>query len=122
MPESVNGYDLLAYGPSNTQKNQNQQYNFATLQNNGDYRKNMNSNLNISGSLDYDFGWSKILKGLKLRFSYSKSINTDKGNEYGSNFTLYQMLTRYGSGNHLYTLPAAIMQISITWQRLTSMV
>ena len=103
MPESVNGYDLLAYGPSNTQKNQNQQYNFATLQNNGDYRKNMNSNLNISGSLDYDFGWSKILKGLKLRFSYSKSINTDKGNEYGSNFTLYQMLTRYGSGNHLYT-------------------
>ena len=26
MPESVNGYDLLAYGPSNTQKNQNQQY------------------------------------------------------------------------------------------------
>ena len=30
--------------------------NFATLQNNGDYRKNMNSNLNISGSLDYDFG------------------------------------------------------------------
>lgn len=103
MPESVNGYDILAYGPSNTQKNQNQQYNFATLQNNGDYRKNMNSNLNISGSLNYDFGWSKILKGLKLRFSYSKSINTDKGNEYGSNFTLYQMLTRYGSGNHLYT-------------------
>ena len=103
MPESVNGYDILAYGPSNTQKNQNQQYNFATLQNNGDYRKNMNSNLNVSGSIDYDFGWSKILKGLKLRFSYSKSINTDKGNEYGSNFTLYQMLTRYGSGNHLYT-------------------
>ena len=94
MPESVNGYDIFAYGPSNTQKNQNQQYNFATLQNNGDYRKNMNSNLNVSGSLDYDFGWSKILKGLKLRFTYSKSINTDKGNEYGSHFTLYQMLTR----------------------------
>lgn len=103
MPESVNGHDIFAYGPSNTQKNQNQGYNFATLQNNGDYRKNMNSNLNISASLNYDFGWSKILKGLKLRFSYSKSINTDKGNEYGSGFTLYQMLTRYGSGNHLYT-------------------
>ena len=103
MPESVGGHDILAYGPSNTQKNQNQQYNFATLQNNGDYRKNMTSNLNIGASIDYDFGWSKILKGLKLRFSYSKSINTDKGNEYGSSFTLYQMLTRYGSGNHLYT-------------------
>ena len=103
MPESVGGYDIVAYGPSNTQKNQNQGYNFSTLQNNGDYRKNMTSNLNISASVDYDFGWSQILKGLKLRFSYSKSINTDKGNEYGSGFTLYQMLTRYGSGKHLYT-------------------
>lgn len=104
IPESVNGHDLLAYGVSNTSNNdQNTGYNFATLQNNGDYRKNMNSNLNISASLNYDFGWSRILKGLKLRFSYSKSINTDKGNEYGSGFTLYQMLTRYGSGNHLYT-------------------
>ena len=60
MPESVNGYDILAYGPSNTQKDQSQGYNFATLQNNGDYQKNMNSNLNISGSLNYDFGWSNF--------------------------------------------------------------
>lgn len=103
MPESVNGYDILAYGPSNTQKDQSQGYNFATLQNNGDYQKNMNSNLNISGSLNYDFGWSNLLKGLKLRFTYSKSINTDKSNQYGSMFTLYKMDKRYGSGNHLYT-------------------
>ena len=103
MPESVNGYDILAYGPSNTQKDQSQGYNFSTLQNNGDYQKNMNSNLNISGSLNYDFGWSNLLKGLKLRFTYSKSINTDKSNQYGSMFTLYKMDKRYGSGNHLYT-------------------
>ena len=103
MPESVNGYDILAYGPSNTQKDQSQGYNFATSQNNGDYQKNMNSNLNISGSLNYDFGWSNLLKGLKLRFTYSKSINTDKSNQYGSMFTLYKMDKRYGSGNHLYT-------------------
>lgn len=103
MPESVNGYDILAYGPSNTQKDQSQGYNFATSQNNGDYQKNMNSNLNISGSVNYDFGWSNILKGLKLRFTYSKSINTDKSNQYGSMFTLYKMDKRYGSGNHLYT-------------------
>ena len=63
----------------------------------------MNSNVDINGSLDYDFGWSKILKGLKLKFTYSKSINTDKTNEYGSSFTLYKMLTCFGSGNHLYT-------------------
>lgn len=103
MPESINGYDMVAYGISNTSKNQNQSYNFATLQNNGDYSKNMTSNMNIQGHINYDFGWSKILKGLSLRFTYSKSINTDKGNQYGTKYTVYQMVNRYGSGNHLYT-------------------
>ena len=63
----------------------------------------MTNNSSINASLSYDFGWSKILKGLKLKFSYSKSINNDKTNQYGSNFTLYQMVRRYGSGKHLYT-------------------
>lgn len=103
MPESINGYDMVAYGVSNTSKNQNQNYNFATLQNNGDYSKSMTSNMNIQGHINYDFGWSKILKGLSLRFTYSKSINTDKGNQYGTKYTVYQMVNRYGSGNHLYT-------------------
>lgn len=103
IPEYVGGYAIPAYGVSNQSKNQNQGYNFDVLQNNGDYKRNMNSNMNIMGSVNYDFGWSKVLKGLKLSFSYSKSINTDKGNEYGSRYTLYQMVRRYGSGNHLYT-------------------
>lgn len=103
IPEAVGEYDIAAYGISNAEKNQDQNYNFAVLQNNGDYKKNMTSNININGSVDFDFGWSKIFKGLKLRLSYSKSINTDKGNEYGSAFTLYKMNNRYGSGNHLYT-------------------
>jgi len=103
MPESVGDYPIVAYGVSNTQKNQNQQYAFDVLQNNGDFSKNMNSNLTINGSVNYDFGWSKILKGLKLNFTYSKSINDDKTNEYGSSFTLYSMTKRFGSGNHLYT-------------------
>ena len=102
MPETVGGHDVAAFGVSNGAKNQNQYYNFGLLQNNGDYSRNMTSNMNISGSLSYDFGWSKILKGLKLRFSYSKSINNDKTNQYGSAFTIYKMNTRYGSGNHLY--------------------
>jgi TonB-linked SusC/RagA family outer membrane protein len=103
IPEYVGDYAIPAYGVSNGQVNQNQGYNFSVLQNNGDYKRNMTSNLNVNGSIDYDFGWSKILKGLKLHFTYSKSINTDKGNEYGSQYTLYKMLNRYGSGNHLYT-------------------
>lgn len=103
MPESVGGYDIAAYGPSNSEKNQNQNYNFSVLQNNGDYSKSMTSNMNIGANIEYDFGWSKILKGLNLRFSYSKSINTDKTNQYGTAFTLYKMNRRFGSGNHLYT-------------------
>jgi len=103
IPEEVDGYYIPAYGPSNGARVQNQNYSFIVLQNNGDYTRTMTSNQNINASLSYDFGWSKILKGLKLRFSYSKSISTDKNNQYGSSYTLYQMTRRYGSGSHLYT-------------------
>ena len=103
IPEEVDGNYIPAYGPSNSARVQNQNYSFAVLQNNGDYTRTMTSNTSINASLKYDFGWSKILKGLKLSFSYSKSISTDKNNQYGSSFTLYQMTRRYGSGSHLYT-------------------
>ena len=103
IPEEVDGNYIPAYGVSGGQKNQNQLYNFDVLQNNGDYSRNMTNNSSINASISYDFGWSKILKGLKLKFSYSKSINNDKTNQYGSSFTLYSMNRRYGSGEHLYT-------------------
>lgn len=103
IPEEVNGYALASYGPSNLEKDQDQNYSFYTLQNSGDYSKSMTSNLNINGSLEYDFGWSNILKGLNLRLSYSKSISTDKGNQYGSSYNIYKMAIRSGSGQHLYT-------------------
>ena len=103
IPEEVDGNYIPAYGPSNGARVQNQDYSFAVLQNNGDYTRTMTSNTNINASLSYDFGWSKILNGLKLRFSYSKSISTDKNNQFGSSYTLYQMTRRYGSGSHLYT-------------------
>ena len=107
IPEEVGGYYIPTYGPSNTSKSQNQNYSFAVLQDNGDYTKDRTSNMNINGSLSYDFGWNKYLKGLKLRFSYSKSINNDKTNQYGSSYRLYQMTNRYGEQNHLYTPTAA---------------
>ncbi|MBQ2128563.1 MAG: SusC/RagA family TonB-linked outer membrane protein, partial [Prevotella sp.] len=103
FPEYVGGYAIPAYGVSGGRRNQNQDYHYDLLQNNGDYSRSMTSNINIGASIKYDFGWSKILKGLKLSFSYSKSINNDKTNQYGSRYTLYQMQTRYGSGKHLYT-------------------
>ena len=103
IPETVNGLPITAYGVSNAQVDQDQNYSYSVLQNNGDYSRTMNSNMNINASINYDFGWSKILKGLTLRFSYSKSINTDKTNQYGSEYTLYSMQNRTGSGSHLYT-------------------
>ena len=103
IPEQVGDYYIPAYGVSNGARVQNQNYSFIVLQNNGDENNTMTSNTSINGSLSYDFGWSKILKGLKLRFNYSKSINTSKNNQYGSSYTLYQMTRRYGSGSHLYT-------------------
>ena len=103
IPEYVNGLPVIAMGPANGNPSNDQLYHFATLQENGDYSETKNQNTTINGSLSYDFGWSKILKGLNLRFSYSKTINTDKGNEYATDFTVYQMLERSGSGNHLYT-------------------
>ena len=103
IPEYVGDNAIPTYGISNQAKVQNQNYSFAVLQNNGDFSKNMNSNTNINANVNYDFGWSKIFQGLKLKFSYSKSISTDKTNEYGSSYNLYKMDRRYGSGEHLYT-------------------
>lgn len=103
IPEFVNGHAVAAYGPSNQQVSNIQNYNFSVLQNNGDYKRNMNSNMNVNGSLEYDFGWSKLLKGLKLRFTYSKSINSDKTNDYGTSYQIYYLEDRAGSGKHLYT-------------------
>ena len=53
--------------------------------------------MNINAGLEYDFGWNKWLKGLKLKFSYSKSINSTKNNQYGSSYELYYMSKRAGS-------------------------
>lgn len=104
IPEYLNGYPMAAYGLTNGEIAANQNYNYEYLQNSSDYMRSMNSNLYISGALDYDFGWSKILKGLKLRLSYSKAIKTDKNNEFGTQFAVYRLNQRSGSGEHLYTL------------------
>ena len=107
IPEYVNidgtDYPIAAYGISNAMVNKSQLYHYTLMQNNGDYSNTMSSNMTVNGSVSYDFGWSKILKGLSVTLSYSKSISTTKNNEYGSDFTLYSFTDRSGSGHHLYT-------------------
>ena len=103
LPEYIDGRPLRAYGISNNEANAAQEYVYDLMQNQGDFSESKTSNMNINGSLEYDFDWSKIFKGLKLKFSYSKNISNAKNNQYGSLFTLYKMINRTGSGSHLYT-------------------
>lgn len=106
IPEEVNGYPIVAFGPSNgaTGDKSEELYSYSVLNNGGDYSRSMTSNLNISGNVDIDFGEIyKPLKGLTARVAYSKSINTEKGNEFGSSYALYKMVLRGGSGEHMYT-------------------
>lgn len=116
IPEEVEGKPMAAYGVSNNQANANQTYSYSVLNNSADYSRTMNSNLNISGNVDIDFGemWQP-LKGLTGRVSYSKSITTDKGNERGSAYELYKMVVRGGSGEHLYMSTGSDVQ---PWEQL----
>ena len=104
IPEYIDGKAMAMYGVSNAKQNNVQEYHFDALQNNGDYQRTMSSNMNIGLNAEYDFGtlWAP-LQGLTARVNYSKSISTEKTNQEGSYYNLYQMTTRFGSGEHLYT-------------------
>lgn len=111
IPEYVtdpngNRLPIAAYGVTNGRIEQSQEYNYIEVENLGNFLKNMPQNMVVNGALEYDFGWSNILKGLTLKTTYSKSIGTTKDNEYGSSYNLYRFpdgsIGRGGSGNHLY--------------------
>lgn len=105
IPEYVNGLPIAAYGITNGQIEQTQSYHYDMVENHiGNYTENKPQNMSINTSLEYDFGWNKILKGLKLKFTYSKSVSTAKDNQFGSDYTLYKFADggRGGSGSHLY--------------------
>ena len=108
IPETLAGHPMAKYGVSGDELAANQDYNYEYLQNSSDYTRNMNSNLYISGAVDLDFGFVEVLKGLKARVSYSKAISQNKTNEFGTQFAVYKLNERTGSGEHLYTaLPGA---------------
>lgn len=104
IPEFVNEMPIAAYGITNGQIEQSQNYNYIVVENIGNFTKNMPQNMTINSALEYDFGWSNILKGLKMKVTYSKSIGTTKDNQFGSDYTLYKFADggRGGSGSHLY--------------------
>ncbi|MFT3752200.1 MAG: SusC/RagA family TonB-linked outer membrane protein [Paludibacter sp.] len=103
MPDYVNGLALASYGVSNSQYEVAQLYNYSTIQNLGNFSKNVSQNMTLNSSVEYDFGGIRFLKGLKAKLTYSKSISTNKNNTYGTNYNLYKVNLRAGSGNHLYS-------------------
>jgi len=103
IPDYINGLPMASYGVTNTLVDDVQYYNYKAIQNLNNYSKSMPQNMNISSTLEYDFGWSQLLKGLKLKMTYAKNISTTKNNSLATYVSVYQMLTRGGTGNHLYT-------------------
>ena len=103
VPDQVNGYYIFHSGMENiTNPSDQQKYNFAAVQNASDNVENKNQNFSLNGSLEYDFGWSKYLRGLKVKASYSKNISTGKTNTIGTKIDVYRLISRGGSGGHLY--------------------
>ncbi|MDR2840096.1 MAG: TonB-dependent receptor [Paludibacter sp.] len=104
IPEYINGLPISANNISNSGGN-DQAYHFDLLQNMNNYNRTKPQNMSINTALEYDFGWISFLKGLKMRMTYSKSIGTSEGNQYATNYDIYEFKTRGGSGYHLYTTP-----------------
>ena len=103
VPDQVNGYYIFHSGMENiTNPSDQQKSNFAAVQNASDNVEKQNQNFSLNGSLEYDFGWSKYLRGLKVKASYSKNISTGKTNTIGTKIDVYRLISRGGSGGHLY--------------------
>lgn len=104
VPDYVNGYPVVYSGMENSiPTSATQLYNFAAVQRSSDNVENKSNNMNINGSLEFDFSWIKPLKGLTAKVSYSKTITNTKTNTVSTVMDVYRLLNRGGSGNHLYT-------------------
>lgn len=104
VPDYVNGYPIVYSGMENTvPTSATQLYNFNAAQNSVNNTESKSNNMSINGSLEFDFGWIKPLKGLSAKISYSKSISNSKSNTVKTAYDVYRLKERGGSGGHLYT-------------------
>jgi TonB-linked SusC/RagA family outer membrane protein len=104
VPSYMNGYPLVYTGMQNTTPTTDARfYNFDAVQNCDDNVQNTTNNMNINGSLSFDFGFIKPLKGLTAKVSYTKSINNSKTNTQKTYMNIYGLANRGGSQGHLYT-------------------
>ncbi len=103
VPDYMGGYPIVYSGMDNTTPTSaTQLYNFRAVQNSSDNVETKSHNLNINGSMEFDLGWIKPLKGLSAKVSYSRNISSAKTNTASTSLDVYRLLNRGGSGNHLY--------------------
>ncbi len=105
VPMTIDGLPIVYSGMANEANSSygDAMYNFYAIQNASDYNESSGNGFNLDGSLEYDFGWSPILKGLKLKVSYSKHVSNSKSNRVATSIPVYRMINRGGSAGHLYT-------------------
>ena len=103
VPDYMGGYPIAYSGMENTTPTSaTRLYNFRAVQNSSDNAQTKSHNLSINGSLEFDLGWIKPLKGLSAKVSYSKNISSAKTNTTSTSLDIYRLINRAGSGNHLY--------------------
>lgn len=104
VPETINGFPIVHQGMDvDNDVSGDQLFNYYAIQNSPDYNQNSSNDFSMDGSIEIDMGWIKPLEGLKFKASYSKRISNSKSNSVGTSMSVYRMLTRGGSGGHLYT-------------------
>jgi len=103
LPPYSGGLPILRYGPLNKRTdNDIIYYNYFEVERLANMKVNKPTDMRINAVAEYDFGWSKILKGLKFKLAYSKGITTNLYNQLGSSYVGYYFTARSGTGNHLY--------------------
>ena len=110
VPDEINGYPIYHSGMENSPSFTNY-YNYKSLYDSRNSREAHSNNMSIQGSLEADLGklW-KPLEGLRVKLTYSRNVSNSEENRLKMENTVYRVINRGGSGNHLYiTDPSAII-------------
>lgn len=104
IPETINGLPIVHSGmQNNASTSYENMYNFYAIQNSPDYTENTSNSFQAQAALEYDFSWIKPLKGLSVKFTYSKSFDNSESDQIATRMNVYRLMQRGGSGGHLYT-------------------
>lgn len=101
VPDNINGYPIYHSGMENNPSFENY-YNYKSLYNSINNREQNTNSMAIQATLEADFGFIKPLQGLRARLTYSRNVGNSHDNRIRMENTVYRVINRGGSGNHLY--------------------